>query len=54
MLFLTMFLSSNYENLVVILKKQNKDLLVLNLDYPQVPKDYVLVKMYYSVFVIHN
>ena len=36
------------KNLAVILKKQNKDLLVLNLDYPQVPKDYVLVKMYYS------
>ena len=46
-----MFLSSFYyekKNLAVILKKQNKDLVVLNLNYPKVPKDYVLVKMIYS------
>jgi D-arabinose 1-dehydrogenase-like Zn-dependent alcohol dehydrogenase len=36
------------KNLAAILRKQNKDLLVLNLDYPQVPRDYVLVKMKYS------
>ena len=36
------------KNLAAILTKQNKDLLVLNLDYPQVPKNYVLVKMIYS------
>ena len=36
------------KNLAAILKKQNKNLLVLNLDYPQVPRDYVLVKMKYS------
>ena len=36
------------KNLAAILKKQNKHLLVLNLDYPQVPRDYVLVKMKYS------
>ena len=36
------------KNLAAILKKQNKHLSVLNLDYPQVPRDYVLVKMKYS------
>lgn len=36
------------KNLAAILSKQNKDLLILNLEYPQVPKDYVLVKMKYS------
>ncbi len=36
------------KNLAAILKKQNKDLVVLNLNYPKVPKDYVLVKMIYS------
>ena len=36
------------KNLAAILKKQNKHLSVLNLDYPQVPRDYLLVKMKYS------
>ncbi len=36
------------ENLAVILKKQKQNLLVLDLDYPEVPKNYVLVKMRYS------
>ena len=36
------------KNLAVILKKQKQDLLVLDLEYPNVPKNYVLVKMKYS------
>ncbi len=36
------------KNLGAILKKQKQDLLVLDLEYPQVPKNYVLVKMKYS------
>ena len=36
------------KNYAAVLKKQKKDLLVLNLDYPQVPKNYVLVKMKFS------
>ena len=36
------------ENLAVILKKQKQNLLILDLDYPEVPKNYVLVKMRYS------
>ncbi len=36
------------KNFAAILNKQKKDLLVLNLDYPKVPKNYVLVKMKYA------
>ncbi len=36
------------KNLAAILNKQKKNLLVLNLDYPQVPKNYALVKMKFS------
>ncbi len=35
-------------NFAAILKKQKKNLSILNLDYPKVPKDYVLVKMKFS------
>ncbi len=35
-------------NFSVVLNKQKKDLLILNLDIPKVPKGYVLVKMIFS------
>ena len=35
-------------NIAAVLQKQKNDLLLLNLDLPEVPKGYVLVKMKYS------
>ena len=36
------------KNTAAILNRQKKDLLLLDLEYPKVPKNYVLVKMMYS------
>ena len=36
------------KNYAAVLNKQKKDLLILNLDYQKVPKNYVLVKMKFS------
>ena len=36
------------KNLAAILNKQRKNLILLNLEYPNVPTNYVLVKMKFS------
>lgn len=36
------------KNIAAILNRQKKDLLLVDLEYPKVPKNYVLVKMLYS------
>ena len=36
------------ENFAAVLKQQKKNLEIINLDFPDVPRGYVLVKMKYS------
>ena len=36
------------KNFAAVLNKQKSDLIILKLDFPKVPREYVLVKMIYS------